>query len=217
MGATPRSQIDTEVLDALRGALYTKFRAIFVYTNRITGEIPLQPANEMRNAFDHFVTALSDDDIEEARRNIINACGHTILATIDCLAISVIHRLEIITNFVTVLDNAGAELPPDLRQEFIDSRAQAATLFARIAPLGVIGTQRPTADLDARTDIYNELLVLLRRFNRLYGKFGKIPEVEKRVRELAHAIWEREGKPQGKDHDHWRQAEKEIGRPPRLP
>ncbi|WP_160004220.1 DUF2934 domain-containing protein [Rhizobium sp. 18055] len=33
---------------------------------------------------------------------------------------------------------------------------------------------------------------------------------ENDVRERAHAIWEREGKPEGKHQDHWTQAEHEI-------
>src|SRR5690349_13534318 len=34
---------------------------------------------------------------------------------------------------------------------------------------------------------------------------------ERRVREHAYAIWEREGRPHGRDREHWRQAEAEIG------
>lgn len=33
---------------------------------------------------------------------------------------------------------------------------------------------------------------------------------EKTVRERAHEIWEREGKPEGKHAEHWAQAEHEI-------
>ena len=31
------------------------------------------------------------------------------------------------------------------------------------------------------------------------------------IRSRAYDIWEREGRPEGRDHDHWRQAEREIG------
>jgi hypothetical protein len=33
---------------------------------------------------------------------------------------------------------------------------------------------------------------------------------EKDIRDRAHAIWEREGKPEGRHEEHWSQAEHEI-------
>jgi hypothetical protein len=33
---------------------------------------------------------------------------------------------------------------------------------------------------------------------------------ERRVRERAYAIWEREGRPQGREAEHWLEAEREI-------
>jgi len=33
---------------------------------------------------------------------------------------------------------------------------------------------------------------------------------DRRVRERAHMIWEREGRPEGRDSEHWTQAEREI-------
>jgi Protein of unknown function (DUF2934) len=33
---------------------------------------------------------------------------------------------------------------------------------------------------------------------------------EERIRERAHQIWEREGKPHGRDAEHWQQAGAEI-------
>jgi Protein of unknown function (DUF2934) len=38
----------------------------------------------------------------------------------------------------------------------------------------------------------------------------KASDLQERIRERAHAIWEREGRPQDRDQDHWHQAEKEI-------
>ncbi len=35
-------------------------------------------------------------------------------------------------------------------------------------------------------------------------------EREGHIRERAYAIWEREGRPHGRDREHWRQAEAEI-------
>ena len=31
-----------------------------------------------------------------------------------------------------------------------------------------------------------------------------------RIRERAHAIWEREGRPDGREQDHWEQARREV-------
>jgi hypothetical protein len=36
-------------------------------------------------------------------------------------------------------------------------------------------------------------------------------ERERNIRERAYAIWEQEGRPDGKSVDHWLQAEAEIG------
>ena len=33
---------------------------------------------------------------------------------------------------------------------------------------------------------------------------------EHRIRERAYAIWEREGRPEGREHEHWLRAEAEI-------
>jgi hypothetical protein len=35
-------------------------------------------------------------------------------------------------------------------------------------------------------------------------------ELEQRILERAHQIWEEEGRPHGRDQEHWRQAEQEI-------
>ena len=39
---------------------------------------------------------------------------------------------------------------------------------------------------------------------------------EHAIRERAYAIWERHGKPEGKNLDHWFQAETEIGKQPEI-
>jgi hypothetical protein len=36
------------------------------------------------------------------------------------------------------------------------------------------------------------------------------PSLEEQIRERAHQIWLREGRPEGRDIDHWRQAEVEL-------
>jgi hypothetical protein len=35
-------------------------------------------------------------------------------------------------------------------------------------------------------------------------------EQERRIRERAHALWEQEGKPHGRDQEHWFQAQREL-------
>jgi hypothetical protein len=37
------------------------------------------------------------------------------------------------------------------------------------------------------------------------------PDREEQLKRAAHAIWEREGHPEGADIDHWRRAEEELG------
>jgi hypothetical protein len=38
----------------------------------------------------------------------------------------------------------------------------------------------------------------------------KAGDLQERIRRSAYAIWEREGRPHGKDQDHWHEAEKEV-------
>jgi hypothetical protein len=37
------------------------------------------------------------------------------------------------------------------------------------------------------------------------------PNLEQAIRERAHSIWEEEGRPEGRDVEHWLRAETEIG------
>ncbi|MGR3780462.1 MAG: DUF2934 domain-containing protein [Albimonas sp.] len=37
-------------------------------------------------------------------------------------------------------------------------------------------------------------------------------DLETRIRMRAHDLWQREGRPDGRDADHWREAEQEIAR-----
>ncbi len=46
-----------------------------------------------------------------------------------------------------------------------------------------------------------------------YGALEHSPrpfELEQRVRERAHSLWEREGRPEGRDKEHWGQACREV-------
>ena len=38
----------------------------------------------------------------------------------------------------------------------------------------------------------------------------KACNLQERIRDRAYAIWEREGRPHGRDRDHWAEAEREI-------
>jgi hypothetical protein len=33
---------------------------------------------------------------------------------------------------------------------------------------------------------------------------------EQKIRERAHVLWEAEGRPEGREHDHWREAERQV-------
>jgi hypothetical protein len=44
-----------------------------------------------------------------------------------------------------------------------------------------------------------------------HALLDKASDWQERIRQRAQAIWEREGRPEGRHEDHWREAEKEIG------
>lgn len=39
-------------------------------------------------------------------------------------------------------------------------------------------------------------------------------DLNDRIRERAYELWEREGRPHGRDSEHWKTAEKELGAAP---
>jgi hypothetical protein len=39
---------------------------------------------------------------------------------------------------------------------------------------------------------------------------GEAPDRDERIKRRAYEIWEREGRPSGRDVEHWREAEAEI-------
>ena len=40
---------------------------------------------------------------------------------------------------------------------------------------------------------------------------GKGLDLQAQIRQRAYELWERDGRPEGRDHAHWQQAEREIG------
>jgi len=36
-------------------------------------------------------------------------------------------------------------------------------------------------------------------------------DLQARIRERAYELWEHDGRPEGRDHAHWQQAEREVG------
>ena len=38
-------------------------------------------------------------------------------------------------------------------------------------------------------------------------------DLQARIERRAYELWERDGRPEGRDHAHWQQAEREIGAP----
>jgi Protein of unknown function (DUF2934) len=41
-------------------------------------------------------------------------------------------------------------------------------------------------------------------------------DLQARIRQRAYELWERDGRPEGRDHAHWHQAEREIGAAPMI-
>jgi hypothetical protein len=44
---------------------------------------------------------------------------------------------------------------------------------------------------------------------------GRQDELQERVRQRAYELWESEGRPAGREYDHWLQAERELASTPR--
>ena len=50
-----------------------------------------------------------------------------------------------------------------------------------------------------------------RSMARPAGAGRPMDDLERRIQQRAYELWESEGRPQGREQDHWQQAEREIG------
>ncbi len=212
MAASVRSQISQIVVGALSHDLYDKFRKIFINTCNITGEIPAAPGNEIRNAYDHFVKALKKSAIEDANRNITNGLAHIIHATTYCLMISIEERIEVIENYISSIEMAITKAKVESRAQLIALRSRRNAIFPQAGPKLRTDTSKPTADLDALSNIYNDLVFLLTECNRLYNRTKRNSTLQSLISSEASRIWENKGRPEGQDRENWLEAERVIGK-----
>ena len=68
------------------------------------------------------------------------------------------------------------------------------------AQAGTAKTAKPTTAAPARPTA--------RKF-----RAGAPIDLRARIERRAYELWERDGRPEGRDHAHWQQAEREIGAP----
>ena len=85
--------------------------------------------------------------------------------------------------------------------------APAFVLSFRRSPHIMPGIERETRARRRKASMSNLTERLRDGAHALMEKAGDLQE---RIRQRARAIWEREGRPDGREHDHWRTAEEEI-------
>jgi hypothetical protein len=210
MPRRPSELSDHEVMDVIRGDLYRRFMVIFEYTHRITGEVPLQPSNEIRLALNHISDALQIQTVTEIKRSITNAQGHIMLATIDCFMISIISRLEFLSNFIEGLKKINVSVPSIFDTQLSLIRSLRDQFRPRLGEARKDHQGRQLADLESLSQTYNFLTILLTQCNSLYEELlDKFP-AEELIRGRARQIWERAGRPFGRADEHWLRAEAEI-------
>jgi len=64
---------------------------------------------------------------------------------------------------------------------------------------GTAKTTKPTAAAPARPTA------------RKFRAGAPMADLRARIERRAYELWERDGRPEGRDHAHWQQAEREIG------
>lgn len=203
---------EVEIIEILKGSLYSRFRRMYAYTHRITCSTPIQPSNEIRNAIDHFNRALNISDEASIRRNMNNGKGHILRATNDCFAISIAHRLEAMSDLIAAMEKKGKRREAsELLREFRQISDAAQAIFPALVPQPVDDHGEPTSDLDALAGLYNSLMRVLMESNQLYKKLRDALTFHEAVDARAYGIWQREGRPEGRQDEHWKRAAAELG------
>lgn len=129
MALSIRAQITAKLLSGIRDGVYEEFRKILISTHRITGEIPAAPGNEFRNVYDHIVKAANKNNIDDAARNINNAHAHILMATMQCLAISIDYRMKQFQEQLNTIEESSGAVETTFRLELIAIRKRKNDLF----------------------------------------------------------------------------------------
>ncbi len=114
--------------------------------------------------------------------------------TPDKVSIALDHNLKLWIAIKTVINNPDNTLPEEIKDNLRDL-AQYVSGATMEATQGEIEMRR---------------LVSLARVNMHIAEGLLRGQANKMVQERAYEIWEREGRPDGREMDHWLQAEQEI-------
>jgi hypothetical protein len=132
------------------------------------------------------------------------------LATIDCFMISIISRLEFLSNFIEGLKKINVSVPSIFDTQLSLIRSLRDQFRPRLGEARKDHQGRQLADLESLSQTYNFLTILLTQCNSLYEELlDKFP-AEELIRGRARQIWERAGRPFGRADEHWFRAEAEI-------
>lgn len=224
MARTTRGKLGAGLLEAFGDLRYTRFVRIYERTCAALGAVPPEAGDEILNAFDHFVKARKAKSETEETRHITNGHAHVLQATLICLALAVKDRIEVAGNYIEAIEDhiSGTNLISvggslvTFRTALSGLRAQRNILIPQVGPIRVGGLRKPTGDVVALETLYKELNALLTKSNGLLNTVGENSILVSIFKARAKLIWLREGKPRGKDKEHWIKAQQEIGQPNRL-
>ena len=94
----------------------------------------------------------------------------------------------------------------------MENRGASTTRQHSSCPSGEVRTSCPASSAErvhaGRKASMSNLTERLR--DGAHALIEKAGDLQERIRQRARAIWEREGRPDGREHDHWRTAEEEI-------
>lgn len=133
--------------------------------------------------------------IERDALSLMQAASMLINAADDeAVSLALDHNLKLWIAIKTVIQGSANPLPDDVKDN-LRSLAEYVGTTTMEATEGGIESRR---------------LVALARVNMQIAEGLLRGQTKKLVEDRAHELWEAEGRPEGRDLDHWAQAEREI-------
>lgn len=133
--------------------------------------------------------------IERDALSLMQAASMLVNANDDAaVSLALDHNLKLWIAIKTVIQGDANPLPEDVKEN-LRSLADYVSTTTMEATEGGIESRR---------------LVALARVNMQIAEGLLRGQTKKLIEERAHEIWEAEGRPEGRDLDHWTQAEQEV-------
>ena len=163
-----------EFLTILMDIYHQEFEFFFERAWQVTGTLPLQPNNDVRNAINHFYLAFFESDtLAKVEANFQNAIAHITLGTCDCLLISNAHFRNVLSFYIRRIRDQYDLSAYETMLEKYESIRQLHEEVPDIAPIPLEHKDPRRADNDKLSKNVDALAEILSQYAELYKKLKK--------------------------------------------